>query len=1333
MGTIKVRVVLFSSALIAVIGLAVVLLKGPYVSDKLMGLVLPELSGATGKQVTARRISVNIFPLFIEANDVKLLEGGNEVVSIPRIKGYIGLSGFLRKELLLRRIVIREPYIRSNDAQAKEIADNIREYLDAERKAPLKVVIRTVVLDEGVFSFGYRDMSFQGSGLGVEAVLSTWRGDIARKPHVPRITFSLREISSSIKGWPELKGDITGSVAIKEDSIEIKGLDLGVHGSKIEASGEIPTGEDVKSRGIAGELRFGLDIIVESFKKIFGLKKSGEGRISGKGTMRLVADDLPRSVLDLKLDGEFYIETLMELLEVNERVEGLVGFAGEVNGPLVRLTGSADARLKNGNLFDIDVDELRCNVAYREGKLHFTGGKASLYNGHAEAEATISVTSEEYYALGVKFSDVDSPAAFKLIGWDPGIPLGKVEGEVKSEGADFNPSGWYSYESTGRGNDVLGRVRRVKGSFELLGDTITLPDSVASTNKAVLSFQGKIDIKESELSLILQGQTSELPDVTLPYLHELTGSGEFSGTLKGKFDSPVIRGRVILHSASYEGYYLGDVTADLTYRKDLLEVMELSSLATVQAGQSATIMMKGGIRFPEGKELFDLKKPLYGLSVSMRNADLEGALKVTYGKPMEPQPRGRFDTAFTITGPGPKPLFRGTAKMVNGTIGGFALDSASLSYSYDYNSLALDDVIMKKGNSFLTWKGTVSGDGRLILSVSGGRLYPGDIPVRGAPGDAYISFRAEGKGTLDDPQIELEGSIHGGRFRETDLGGGKVHASVKDRTLSLDATLFDGRTTLIGKAFLKDDFSWTARLDVKPGRYEFLLAPLFKELPEDMLVNMKGSAEMSGDRNRFSASATIDQLNVTLYGYSFSNDSDIRFGIRDRKLFLPEIRMRSGTTSFNVSGDMEIGRVYNLVMEGTSALSPVKGLWKRIDIVRGDAGFVFSLTGKWESPRINGGVTVSNALFGIRDIPYRISAINGYLYMDEDRIVIQKLSGKAGGGDLDVTGIAHLQGFRMKRFYLDASMRNVGGNVSKEFSVNFDGNILYSGTLDSQTISGDVTINRAKYRERVEWKSLVLKAKAREKPRGELGALERAALNIKVYGSDDVLVDNNIARASLRVDLLLRGTVSRPILLGRVESKTGTVYFRNNEFRIINASADFSDTRRINPVMQIVAETNVKGYAIRLNLEGQREHFTLVLVSDPPLDEMDILSLLTVGRFGKELKGIEGGIGAGQATAFLTGRMQDVFEERLRAITGLDRFEVDSYVSKTAGTITPRVIVSKRLLGDRLFVTYSSPVGATEGNVLKLEYLLSRNVSLVGIRDEKGSIGSDVKFRFEFK
>jgi translocation and assembly module TamB len=65
--------------------------------------------------------------------------------------------------------------------------------------------------------------------------------------------------------------------------------------------------------------------------------------------------------------------------------------------------------------------------------------------------------------------------------------------------------------------------------------------------------------------------------------------------------------------------------------------------------------------------------------------------------------------------------------------------------------------------------------------------------------------------------------------------------------------------------------------------------------------------------------------------------------------------------------------------------------------------------------------------------------------------------------------------------------------------------------------------------------------------------------------------------------------------------------------------------------------------------------------------------------------------------------------------------------------VEPQVTVSKRLIGDRLFVTYTNSIVSTEEQIIKLEYLLKKNISLIGMRDEMGSLGGDIKFRFEFK
>ena len=486
---------------------------------------------------------------------------------------------------------------------------------------------------------------------------------------------------------------------------------------------------------------------------------------------------------------------------------------------------------------------------------------------------------------------------------------------------------------------------------------------------------------------------------------------------------------------------------------------------------------------------------------------------------------------------------------------------------------------------------------------------------------------------------------------------------------------------------------------------------------------------MRGNRKNISALADIDYLSIVLFGNTFTSESNVTMHINNRRLSFPAFTLRSGGTSFvKMQGGLEIGKEYDVHFEGKSSLSPLKVLSKKVDLLTGEADFTFSLIGKWKDPDIKGDIKISNASFGLKGNYPRISSINGNASIDKDRFIVEKLTGRIGGGDINVSGLANLKGFLIKRFYFESDLNNVTVSLLKDADINFNGSLIYKGTPEAQGINGDINIKNAKYRKKIEWKSFLLKSKAKEIPRGEVSGFENAELNINIQGDENIYIDNNVTRTSLRVDVALRGTISHPVLFGRLESRDGIFYFRNNEFKILHASADFADPNRLNPVVEISAETNKAGYRIKLNLEGQIEHFNLTLSSDPPLEEMDILSLLTVGNIGKEMKGFEGGIGAGEATSFLSGALQSVFEERLKTVTGLDRIQIDPSISKTTGTVETRVTVSKRLLNERLSVTYSSALGSgnTEEDIIKLEYLLYRNISLVGIRDERGSVGGDV-------
>ncbi|MBI5847401.1 MAG: translocation/assembly module TamB [Nitrospirae bacterium] len=1288
-----------------VIGLV---LRGPHISNTLKKVILPELELATGKKVIAQKIYINIFPLFIEARDLKIFDDeGNKILLARRVKAYLDISGLFNRSLTIRRLVIREPVLEATQEQAESIEKNIRDYLATTRKDSLKVKVIALDLQQGSARLSSLKLktALDIKGVSGEAILS----------ETQRLRVDAKSVSMRREGLPELTAAISAGVLVKGNTVSIQKIAVTTHGSQVTAEG------DVKQGG--ADLKTAASVVVSSVKELFGLKKSGEGKVSVSGMVKYAKDN---TTLDLSLAGNFYLETLMELLKVNEKLEGLVEFKGDVKGPLKDIVAKGSAVMTKGNLYHVEIDKVACKVHYEKGTMRFFDGDGRLYNGRATASAAIALPVVNHFTLDIDFADADSKPLFKLIGWDPGVPPGKVKGTLHHAGERFSPKGIFHYVSAETGNDVLGRVRSMTGSYDLEGDLLALRDLTVRTGKSEALAGGMVDIKHKTLDLPVVMTTTDLHEITAPYFEPLKGEGEFRGKVTGTFDDPMISGKAAIAKASLSGYPAERITADLAYRKHLLEVKDLAA-----GDGSGSAHVSGTIAFKDAKELFDIARPTWGLRAVMKNIESGKFVKIFFPGYSG---SGRFFATARLEGFGKLPDVKAEVSLETATVFDVPVHAASFHFAYAASKIVFTAMTVRQGESVARGELTIYPDETFSYTASADNIRLSDIIRRPLQGEVIATLTSEGRGAFDNPTISIDARMIEGALKGKQIGKGVITASLKDKEFVANAKLINDRITMSARGRTDGLMPWEASADFQTGRYDFLITSLLKDIPEDLILNLNGSVSLHGTRNHIAGAALIRHVVLSMYGYSFTNEEEISLDLKDRALSLGKMALRSGSTVFRAGGSIDFGRSYNISVEGSSALSPFKSFSTRLGVLRGDAVFVIGVNGDWENPKVNGGISLANGSIGLKDYPsYRITDLKGYLYMDNDRVVLQDLRGKLGGGDLDLSGVLYLKKFAFSRFYVEAKMNNITSIISPEFSVNFGGSLLYKGTPLAQIVSGNIDINRARYKERVEWKSWLLQAKKAEKIRTDIASYEKANLNIKITGKDNISIDNNVARAVVSSDMVLRGTLNRPVLFGRLETKDGTVYFRNNEFKILHASTDFADPNRLNPVIAIAAETTVKGYRIKMNLEGQLDHFNMSLVSDPPLKEMDVLSLLTVGQAGGGVKGFEAGIGAGEATSFVTGKMQDVIEERVRSITGLDRFQIDPYVSKTTGTVEPMVTVSKRMLGEKFFVTYSSALGSREEQIVKLEYFVNKKISLVGIRDERGIAGGDIRFRFEFK
>jgi intracellular sulfur oxidation DsrE/DsrF family protein len=275
--------VLYLSLFAIVIGLVIFISRGPYISNALKRLILPELETALRQKVIAKKIYVNIFPFFVEAKGLKVFdENGKRIIYAKRVKGYIEPLGLFSKCISIRRLVIKEPMISTEKERIEKTIKNFKAYLKKESTFPFKVRVKVVEVSDGIVSLSDKGIKsfIATNGLEVKVILGT----------DSRITMTVKKFDLRKEGLPELSGDINASFVLRKDEIEIKDLKIGSHGSEFKGSGSFSKGKLI--------LKTDSDLIVDSLKRIFNLKERKGGKVSAKGkiilerfTHRLSASD----------------------------------------------------------------------------------------------------------------------------------------------------------------------------------------------------------------------------------------------------------------------------------------------------------------------------------------------------------------------------------------------------------------------------------------------------------------------------------------------------------------------------------------------------------------------------------------------------------------------------------------------------------------------------------------------------------------------------------------------------------------------------------------------------------------------------------------------------------------------------------------------------------------------------------------------------------------------------------------------------------------------------------------------------------------------------------
>lgn len=868
-------------------------------------------------------------------------------------------------------------------------------------------------------------------------------------------------------------------------------------------------------------------------------------------------------------------------------------------------------------------------------------------------------------------------------------------------------------------------VQSVRAAAEYREAGFDIRELAVSAEDAEARLKGRVDfLKGLESSITFEsfGRGRTLAFIAaIP----IEGTVKMTGSVSGPPGSPTFEGEVFAGPATVKGTVFHDVRGKAAYRDGVLSVTGADIYQ-----RSSRFIMNGSVDMRGEAPLFDAR-------LRAVHADVAPIVAIFYRQlPLDINASG--DLFFN----GTRTEFAGGASLSlgAGSAYGEPFDSGALTVSLTPGKIAFPRIMLHKGGGTVRGEGWIEFDGDYHADIKSDNVDLSEVKyLAGLPVSGDFTLGIESSGSFSAPTVEA--SLQAPRFsyRKVGLGELTIEAEISNKSLTFKSGLTQARANAMGNMLLKQPYPWSARAELGSESLD-LFSLLGKEGPSPRAaIILDGSLSLKGeglDFAKISGNASLRRIGIAIEDLRIENSNEADLDIEAGAFSIKSLQLAGPGTQISVSGGAAVKKDIAFSVTGNASLSLLRLLYKEVEYGDGEAELSLSVRGAWENPDITGDLRVRKGEIKIKDIPQKFIAIEGKIGFDKERIIADSLTAEIGGGSLSVTGRAQLDGLSLEDFTVKAGLENVTVRYPAGLLYTLSGNLDYDGNSSEQTLSGDIAVRKGSYDKRIEWKSMLVDITKGfyQKRKTSIGWIGDTRLNVRFHGKEGVILQNNLGKVPIDLDVIVRGTVGQPQLLGRLETRKGVVYFRRNDFKIMSASVDFIDPNRMNPLLDVQAETRVREYLVRLAVSGEADHAVITLMSNPPLSDVDILSLLALGKTSTELTGKETGVGMSEAASLATGQFQDMFERRARSLTGLDRFQIDPYVSKSGDTSVPRITVGKELVKDRLFVTYSSNVGAAvPEQIFRIEYILDRSFSLVGERNEIGSIGADVKYRIEFK
>ncbi|MBN1421059.1 MAG: translocation/assembly module TamB domain-containing protein [Planctomycetes bacterium] len=354
---------------------------------------------------------------------------------------------------------------------------------------------------------------------------------------------------------------------------------------------------------------------------------------------------------------------------------------------------------------------------------------------------------------------------------------------------------------------------------------------------------------------------------------------------------------------------------------------------------------------------------------------------------------------------------------------------------------------------------------------------------------------------------------------------------------------------------------------------------------------------------------------------------------------------------------------------------------------RGTAVARAHVTGPIREPWIEAEVELRDGQVAFEGLASPLQAIEGRVHLEGDRIRLDGVKGKYGGGTIELAGGASLSSPPIGSGAVsvaDLDVRFQGKNLllarTSEMLIRADADLRWKGPPDASQVSGVVRVARGVWRQ--EWRPTF---RSRPIPR-ELFHLDDpilgpARLDIAFEPAGNLHLKNRLVDVRPEGRIVLRGTGAEPALSGTIETTTGTVTFAKAKLAIRSAVITVREGAPLDPAIDVRMDGEIAEYEITIGVTGTLDDPRVDLSSDPPLPKEQVLALMATGK--PSPGGKEGAQAAalGLAAYFGPDIVEELFGIRTAAAgesSFLSRFSLESQSLREGDVYRLRFDLSKK-------------------------------------------------------